>query len=61
MGSGGGNNLGMAPQMKPEPSMLPGSPGSNMLQGGMMPSLSEFTDDSMSLGAHHSLAGKLHY
>ncbi|KAG8271329.1 hypothetical protein J6590_065221 [Homalodisca vitripennis] len=63
MGGNGGNNIGLGmgnsgPQMKPEPStMMPGSPGSNILQGGIMPSLSEFSDDGISLGPHHSLAG----
>lgn len=39
---------------------MPGSPGSNMLPSNIVPSLSEFSDDALSLGPHHSLAGKSH-
>lgn len=64
-GSNGNNNMGIGggsgpgPQMKPDPgNMLPTSPGSNILPASMISSLSDFADDAMSLGSHHSLAGR---
>lgn len=59
MGPGSNPGPGVGPQMKPDQgNMLPTSPGSNILPASMISSLSDFADDAMSLGSHHSLAGR---